>query len=71
MGICKICGTRKRKEDSERLSPVFKSPEEMHISPHFQGNSSAHDRYLPEMFLLKPAPIIKDMECMLLPILRI
>ena len=29
VGICKICGTRKRKEDSERLSPVFKSPEEM------------------------------------------
>ena len=29
VGICKICGTRKRKEDSERLPPVFKSPEEM------------------------------------------
>ena len=29
VGICKICGTRKRKEDSERLSPVFKSPEEV------------------------------------------
>ena len=27
--FCEICGTRKRKEDSERLSPVFKSPEEM------------------------------------------
>ena len=24
-----ICGTRKRKEDSERLPPVFKSPEEV------------------------------------------
>ena len=27
--FCEICGTRKRKEDSERLPPVFKSPEEV------------------------------------------
>ena len=27
--ICKICGTRKRKEDSERLSLVFKPPKEV------------------------------------------
>ena len=27
--FCEICGTRKRKEDSERLSPVFKPPKEV------------------------------------------
>ena len=27
--FCEICGTRKRKEDSERLPPVFKPPEEV------------------------------------------
>ena len=73
VGICKICGTRKRKEDSERLSPVFKPPKEVPSSKDRLTQSLSrkisHEMHVPpnlqEVFLchslLCKMPILGEM----------
>ena len=70
VGICKICGTRKRKEDSERLPPVFKSPEEVPCPEdrltHSLSRKIPHESYIPihpleimpQLWFPKPIPFI-------------